>query len=129
MVPPSAMYFQKAARQAFPDESAFLREGDGSVIGRLDIGFQAVEFELPEGVFQHQKHSLAHQALAGIRRKGVITERRALESSANHVVDIDDAGKVTRTAMDHQESVMAVRGIAMQIIVKFLAGFCLRRNP
>ncbi len=80
-------------------------------------------------MLKHQAHPLMHQPLARMRMESVIAERRALKSSANHVVDIDDADKITRDTMDNQEAVVTVKAKGVQILPKLRFGSRLRRDP
>lgn len=122
MVFPAAEDFQIAPRKTLADEAALSREGNGGLVPRLDIGFQAVELQFAESMTEYELHTFVHQSSACVRQKAVIPEKSILERPTNHVVHIDDPNKLTGLAVDDQKTSMRSRQGSLHIIGKCLWG-------
>ena len=120
MVFPATANFQIAARKALPNKAALPRQGNRSMVSRLNAGFQPVELEFAEGVVELEQHPLMHQLCSPVRREAVVTEKRTLEETTNQVVQIDDPNDVASGAADDKKTAMRVRGDALQITTKCL---------
>src|SRR5664279_3012753 len=98
------------------------------MVSRLNVGFQSVELELAEGVVEHEQHPLVHQSRSHVRREAVIAEKRTLENTTNHVVQIDDPNDVASVPADNKKTAMRVRGDTHQVTAECL-GAVRRRHP
>ena len=88
---PATADFQIAARKALPDKAAFLHQPNRGTVSRLNVGFQSVELERAEGVFEHEQHPLIHQPRSQVGREAIVTKKRTLEAASNQIVEIDDS--------------------------------------
>ena len=122
MVLPTAIDLQITAGKSFPHKPATPRQSDGSVIFRLNIGFQTVKFELLKSVFQNEQHAFAHQTLPGVGGKSIITKKRALQGAVNDVVQVDGPCQIARFTKNNQKAPMGIGNHAPGIIFKFFAG-------
>jgi hypothetical protein len=52
----------------------------------LNVGLDAVKFELPKGVLQYQLQSFPHQPAAGVRSECVVANRGILKAVADDIV-------------------------------------------
>lgn len=67
---------------------------DGSVIFRLDVGFQTVKFELLKCALQNEQQPFAHQSLPGAGSKSVIAQKRALQCPGNDMIQMNGPDQV-----------------------------------
>ena len=74
VIAPAALDFQHTPGEALADKTALFDKCDGCAIVRLNVRFDAMEFQFAEGVFEDKQHSFAHESPAGMGFKGVISE-------------------------------------------------------
>src|SRR5439155_18862748 len=91
------------------------------LIARLDVGLEAMEPELAEGVPEHERHRFAHVAVAGVRDERVVPEVRVAErpvmdlregiDTDERLLVIDDDGERMTGGMELDVSVEGVGAV------------------
>lgn len=122
MIPPPAANLREPARKTFLHKPALLRQRLRGMIPRLDVRLHAMQFVLGERLSQYQPQTFFHQPPPRIRRKGVISHRRAAKNAVHRVVQIDDAHQPAGLAMENTIEVMRPRMEFLQIFLIFRRG-------
>lgn len=92
MIAPTATYFQIAPRESFARKPGAFDQSKGRTIPRLNISFEAVQFQFRERKAKHQLQRLSHITLTGVRRPNIITKVRVLKSPAKDLAEVNRAG-------------------------------------
>jgi hypothetical protein len=91
MVSPAAAELEIPGRVTFKAKPKAPHQTTRRHVSRLDIGLEAVEVELAEGVVEHEAKGLAHVSLAGEGGADVIAEVGALERATGDLAELDRA--------------------------------------
>jgi hypothetical protein len=93
VITPSAADFEETLRITFPLESESFDQFNGPRVGGLNIGFQPMQLEVPEGMRDRLDQPFPHQSPSGMRHERVIAKRRRLKESSHDSLDVDGAYK------------------------------------
>src|SRR5580658_462394 len=118
VIPPAATDLQVTRRVPFELESAITSQRDGGPIPRLDVGFEAMQFQRSEGLGRDGLQTRTHEATPLLPRECVVAEIAAAERTHDDIGQVDDAGDRAGVATAHQIGVIGRLGHALHVGLK-----------
>src|ERR1700680_2703898 len=111
VVAPAVADLEVARRETLEHEAAALDQRDRRQVAGLDVGLEAMQAQVQEGVPQQQLHALGHVALASVGSADVIAEISALQRAAHDLAEAEDAedGAAAGAAGEQRQRVRAPR--------------------
>lgn len=128
VVTPSAGNLQVPPREPFATKSEPTDKCARRLVAGLDVRLHPVETQLAESPAKRQREPLAHVPTTRMRHERVVAEVGTPKRAVNDLVDVDHADQLSRSAQDHETTVMGGLPKPLEICAVRL-GRARRRRP